>query len=89
VLAALADQSQVGLVDQGRRLQRVAGTLASEIAAGDLVEFGVDEREQLVERSLIPMCPLVKEQRHVPSGRLGHGGRIVAWLAPRRCALTH
>ena len=48
--AALIDQSQVGLVDQGCRLQRVADLLLVEVAVGQGAQLIVDKREYLLCR---------------------------------------
>ena len=41
-----ADQPEVGLVDQGGRLERLARVLAPEPRGGELAQLGVDEREE-------------------------------------------
>ena len=46
--ALLAEQPQVGLVDQRGRLQRVPGALAAQLRRGDALELGVDPLEQLL-----------------------------------------
>src|SRR5262249_16798269 len=47
---AAADQPQVGLVDQGGRLQGVAGGLASQVALGQSAQFVINQRQQFRRR---------------------------------------
>jgi hypothetical protein len=42
-----ADQPQVGFVDQGGRLEGLAGRLLAEQGAGQAAQLGLDERQQL------------------------------------------
>ena len=42
-----ADQPEVRLVDQGGRLQGVAGRLGGELGGGEATQLGIDQREQL------------------------------------------
>src|SRR5262249_2561360 len=44
---ARADQPQVGLVDQGGRLQRLARLLLSQALGGEAAQLVVDQRQQL------------------------------------------
>ena len=46
---ALIDQTDVGFVDQGCRLQRVLAALAPEIGAGQAVQLVIDQRQELVD----------------------------------------
>jgi hypothetical protein len=57
----LVDQLQVDLVDERRRLQGVAGTLATHVAPGQPAQLGLDEGDELVERGPVPVAP-VEEQ---------------------------
>ena len=43
----MSDQPQVGLVDQGRGLERLPGLLAGQLLCGQLAEFVVDQRQEL------------------------------------------
>ena len=52
------DQSQVRLVDERCGLQAVIGTLASDVALGDSMQFCVDERNQPLEGLLVALRPL-------------------------------
>jgi hypothetical protein len=47
---ALIDETQVDLVDERRRLQRVIHALASELTGSDAAQLGIQERQELVER---------------------------------------
>jgi hypothetical protein len=50
--AKKCDQTKISLVDQRRGLQGLPGTLLAHVPVGDLVQFGVDQRRQLVEGRL-------------------------------------
>ena len=50
---ALAEQAQAGLVDERRGLQRVAFALAAQRAFGERLEFGVDDRRELIARGRV------------------------------------
>ena len=45
--ACVADQPQVRLVDQGRRVERLPGLFASQLLRGQLAQFVVDQRQEL------------------------------------------
>ena len=62
---ALVDESDVGLMDQGRRLQGVVGALAPKLARGHPAELRVDEWQQLGERSPVATTPIAEESRDV------------------------
>ena len=66
----LIDESQVGFVDERRRLQRVPGPLATQLAPGDAAQLGIYERQQLVEGTVIPPTPIIEQRRDVR--RWGH-----------------
>ena len=55
---ALVRQTQISLVDQRRRLQRVIGTLPLHIMMSETSKFLINERGQLLERSIVPMAPV-------------------------------
>lgn len=57
----MIDQSKIGLIDQGRGLERVAESLAAHVIASQPSHFFVNQRNQLVERSPIPLAPLDEE----------------------------
>jgi hypothetical protein len=60
----LVDQPQVGFVHQRGGLQGVPGPLLTQVAARQSPQFVVDDRKQLVERSLIAAAPLDQQLRH-------------------------
>ena len=73
------DQPQVRLVDQRRRLEAVARTLAGHAAAGDPVQLAVDERNQPLEGVLVALSPFQQQ-----SGDLGGwlGDVVILRLSP-------
>src|SRR6476620_6796275 len=62
---ALVNQSNVRLMDQGRRLQGVIGPLPSKLPRGDATELRVDEWQQLTERGAVATTPIVEQRRDV------------------------
>src|SRR5262245_24238922 len=50
-------QSQVRFVDQRSRLQCVSSTLASHVRPCQSPQFDLDQRDQLLERSLFTIIP--------------------------------
>jgi hypothetical protein len=50
-------QTKIGLVDQRRGLEGLPGMLLAHVPVGDLVQFGVDQRRQLVEGRLVAITP--------------------------------
>ena len=63
--AALIDELQVGLVDEGSGLQGMAGALAAELGAGDPFELLVDERRQLIHHRSIAAGKLGQQLRNL------------------------
>ena len=61
VKGPLVQQAQVGLVDECCALQGMAGTLALEMAVGDVAEFFVDQRKQLLQCFLVARFPAHQE----------------------------
>jgi hypothetical protein len=55
---ALIDETQVDLVDERRRLQRVIHALASELTGSDAAQLGIQERQELVERGGVAATPI-------------------------------
>ena len=70
VHVALIDQPQIDLVHQRRGLERVPRPLAAKLSCRDPAQLFVDEREQLIERTLVAATPVAKERRHI--ARRGH-----------------
>jgi hypothetical protein len=54
-------------MDEGRGLQRVAWTFSSQVTGGELAEFPVDERCQLIEGLLVTLRPFGQQQRYFVS----------------------
>ena len=49
----LFDQARVGLVDQGRGLEVWPGRSFAQMTVRDFMQFGIDERDQIVKRGFI------------------------------------
>ena len=73
--AADIHQTQIHFVDQGRRLERVVCPLATQVSAGELSKFVVDQRDQALERFAVPFAPGNKEFGDIR--RIAHGRRQV------------
>ena len=56
----LLGQAYVSFVNQCGALEGMVGTFSLKIAAGDSVEFVVDQRHQRVERGLVAVAPANK-----------------------------
>ncbi|MNC88002.1 hypothetical protein D3C83_37820 [compost metagenome] len=70
------DQPQVGLVDQGGRLQDVPGTLPGHVATGQAVQLRLDDGRQRLEGAAVPVVPGSEQLGHVGVG-IGHDcGRL-------------
>ena len=65
---------QVGLVDQGRRVERVIGSLGDQLPVGHPSELLVDEWEEGVEGGTVASCEGGEE--------LGDVGLVVGVMAP-------
>ena len=59
------DQAEVGLVDQRRGLELVAGPLAGHVAMRQLMQFVLDERHQLRQGVFISCIPRQEELRNL------------------------
>ena len=62
----LIDESQIGFVDERRRLQSMPHPLAAKLARCDAAQLGIDERQQLIEGTVIPATPIIEQRRDVP-----------------------
>ncbi len=71
------DEPQVRLVDEGRRLQRVARAFPFETTPRNLVQLAVHERNELLEGGLVAPSPGEQQCRNVV-----HGLRNGAIIAP-------
>ena len=69
----LAEQLQIGFVDDRRRLQAIVAPLARELPGRQRPEFLVDDRDEAFQRLLVSGPPLLKDARDlVGCGRLVH-----------------
>jgi hypothetical protein len=59
------DQAQVRLVNERRGLEGMVRALVAHVAMRDALQFGVDERDQLLERGSIAASPGRQEPGHV------------------------
>jgi hypothetical protein len=64
----LIEESQVGLMNQSRRLQRVIDALMPELTHGDAPEFPVDDGQQTGERVPVALTPVLEDRRYVRRG---------------------
>ena len=55
-IAVVVGQLLVGLVDDGRRVERRRGAVPVALAPGEPPEFVVDERQHLAERTLVAVA---------------------------------
>src|SRR6266478_2651324 len=72
----IIDQPEVGFVENGGGLQGVAGALPAHVMVGEPVQFGLHQREQLLQRSLVSAAPVAEELGDLLSRgwRRRHGG---------------
>jgi hypothetical protein len=59
------DKTNIGLVDQSRRLKGVPGRFLQHIAPCEAVQFFVHERSQLLQRCFISFAPVEKQLSNV------------------------
>src|SRR5437773_5467307 len=57
----IIDQPQVGFVQNGGGLQGVPGALPAHVLVGEPVQFGLHQREQLLQRSLVSAAPVAEQ----------------------------
>jgi hypothetical protein len=76
------DEPEVRLIDQRGRLERVAGTLVAHMAPCQPAQFGVDQREQAVERRHLTLPPGLQQSGWV--GRVTWNA-VCAGQAPCAC----
>src|SRR6266536_6583039 len=76
----IIDQPQVGFVENGGGLQGVAGALSAHVMVGEPVQFGLHQREQLLQRSLVSDAPVAEQLGDLLSRGCGrrHGGYSTA-----------
>ena len=63
------NQLQVGFVENGGRLQRVADPLPAHVMVGEPVQFRMQQREQFPQRFLVSVAPFAKQLGHRLSRR--------------------
>ena len=68
IRASLVDESKIGLVDQGGRLQNVSPWLAPKPGRRPASQFLVDDHHELIPRGEIASAPCVQKSRHVVVG---------------------
>src|SRR5262249_39639213 len=68
-LRPTADQPQVGLVDQRRGLERLAGLLLRQLPGGQLAQLVVDQRQELLGRLAVALPDRREEAGEVVPGR--------------------
>src|SRR5205814_612227 len=71
------NQPQIGLIDERRRLQTVPDGLMTDVLPRDAMELVVDQRDQSIERALVPLAPFEEQ-----SGDFGLRGRQGLILGP-------
>jgi hypothetical protein len=57
----LIDQMNVNVIDEGRGLKRVAGTLSSHVPPGDSPKLFINHRHKPIECGSVPMIPRQQE----------------------------
>src|SRR5881409_4397254 len=57
----IIDQPQVGFVENGGGLQGVPGALPAHVMVGEPMQFGLHQREQLLQRSLVSAAPVAEQ----------------------------
>ena len=74
----VADQPEVGLVDQGRGLEGLAGLLLRQPLGGQLAELVVDQRAGAASAALGSPCSMAERMRvtsFIAEGRRGRRSR--------------
>ena len=87
----VAHQPQIRLVDQGRRIERVAGSLVGHCCAAEPPQLVVDQRQQLAAGLSIALVDRLEQPRDVGhadhDNSCGSSGRSISWRREhaRRC----
>jgi hypothetical protein len=71
--ALLSNQAQIRLMNQGRRLQRVARMLLTQVPGGAPSQFLLDQRQEIVTRLDVPSSPRPEEDAD-RAGSIHHSG---------------
>ena len=69
---AIAGDPQVDLVDQRRRLQGLAGRLPCQSRPRELVQLGIDQRQEIRRRLPVPGLRRLEHRGHLGVAREGH-----------------
>src|SRR5262249_44804020 len=77
IMALLVDQFEVSFVNQSGRLQGMIGTLPAQITSGQLAQFVINQRHQLIESLLITTAPLKEQFTHFCAPILSHGAPLI------------
>src|SRR5271165_5950931 len=72
--ALVIHQAHVSLIDQGRGLQHVSGTLALHVVACQAVKFLINDGGQPFERALVSVAPGAEQLAYVAPSRLASLG---------------
>jgi len=62
VWVASVHQTNVGLINEGRRLKTLAVGLGRDVAVSYPPKLVVDQRRQLIQRGSIPLAPRMKQR---------------------------
>ena len=92
-MVLVTDQPEVGLVDQGRGLERLPRLLLGQLLRGQPAELVIDQRQQLLgglgiallDRREDPCHFIHRRRRPGPSARDAVGGLSRSTVAPIRC----
>ena len=82
----LADQLQIGLVNQGGALQGVARPLLPQVAAGQAAQFVVDQGGEFLQGLPVPVAPVSQQTGDLVLG--GHLTELSHSREPFRAAPT-
>ena len=64
-------EAQVDLVDERGRLKGVARLLVSQVGARDLLQFGIHQRDETLQRHGVALAPFDEKGSHVVQSRDG------------------
>src|SRR6266545_1227956 len=67
----IIDQPQIGFVENGGGLQGVAGALPAHVMVREPVQFGLHQREQLLQRFVVSAAPVAEQLGDLLSRRRG------------------
>ena len=76
---AEAAKAEVRLVGERGRLERMTGPLRPEMLRGDRAKLGIDQRQEPLERTVVPLLPGPEDLgdiRFVVDGKILHRGAL-------------